>query len=151
MKILLLLFIFTYTFCYPEIYNITFSEEVKINSFSTSLKPLVCFGNNDFYLRLKFEDLNSVFYIKFKLKQKKTSNFKEVKSFGFTSYPSDEQLANDNSNPLENVLNGEFSHDLNYEYYTYAFLATKNFKYASISIYIKNPDCDYISIRAYSK
>ena len=70
MKKLLLLYIFTYTFCYAEIYNITFSEEVEINRFSTSLKPLICFGNNDFYLRLKFEDLNCVFYIKFKLKKK---------------------------------------------------------------------------------
>ena len=151
MKIFLLLYIFTYTFCSNEIYNITFSEGVEINKFSTSLKPLICFGNNDFYLRLKIEDLKKVFFIKFKLKQTNTIKFKQVKAFGFISDPSDEELSNDISNPLVNVLEGEFSHDTNYEYYTYGFLVTKNFKYSSISIYIKNNNCDYIGITAYSK
>ncbi len=50
-----------------------------------------------------------------------------------------------------NILEGEFSHDTNYEYYTYDFRVAKIFKYASISIYIKNNECNYIVITAYSK
>ena len=152
MKILLLLFIFTYSFCSTDIYNITFSEGVEINKFTASLKTIFCNRNNVFYLRFKIEDLNNAFYIKFKLKKSNNINFKEVKAFGFTSYPSDEELTNDISNPLVNVLKGQFSHDTNYEYYTYAFRAPENIEYASISINIdNNNDCEYIGITAYSK
>ena len=152
MKILLLLYIFTYTFCSTEIHNITFSEGVEINKFSSSLKTMFCNRNNELIFRLKIEDLNNVFYIRFKLKKSNNIKFKEVKAYGFTSYPSDEELTNDISNPLVNVLKGEFSHDTNYEYYTYAFRTTKNIEYASISLYIdNNQDCEYIGINAYSK
>ena len=152
MKIILLLYIFTYTFCSTEIYNITFSEGVEINKFPYSLKSLFCNRNTAFSFRLKIEDLNNEFYIKFKLKKTNNIIFKEVKAYGFTSYPSDEELTNDISNPLVNVLKSQFSHDTNYEYYTYAFRATKNIEYASISLYIKNnEDCEYIGISAYSK
>ena len=152
MKILLLLYIFTYTFCSTGIYNITFSEGVEINKFSASIKTLFCNRNNVLIFRLKIEDLNNLFYIKFKLKKTNNIKFKEVKAYGFASYPSDEELTNDISNPLVNVLKGEFSHDTNYEYYTYAFRATKNIEYASISLYIdNNEDCEYIGITAYSK
>ena len=159
MKIILLLYIFAYTFCSTEIYNITFSEGVEINQrikeknglYEITLKPISCDESNDFYLRLKFDDLNSAFFIKFKVDKTNNFNFKEVKAYGFTSYPSDEELTNDISKPLVNVLNGEFSHDTKYEYYTYGFLAQKDFKYASISIYIKNRNYDYIGITAYPK
>ena len=76
---------------------------------------------------------------------------KEVKAYGFKSYPSDEEIYDDVANPLVNVLKDEFSHDRKYEYYTYAFLMPKNFEYASISIYAKNADCEYIGINAYSE
>ena len=152
MKILLLLYIFTYTFCSSDIHNITFSEGVEINKFSSSLKPLFCNRNKELIFRLKIEDLNNVLYIRFKLKKSNNINFKEVKAYGFASYPSDEELTNDISNPLVNVLKGEFSHDSNYEYYTYAFSTTKNIEYASISLYLdNNKDCEYIGITAYSK
>ena len=46
----------------------------------------------------------------------------------------------------------QFSHDTNYEYYTYAFRAPENIEYTSISINIdNNNDCEYIGIIAYSK
>ena len=152
---LLLLYIFAYTFCSNEIYNITFSEGVEINNRNNgnryTPKPVFCDESNDFYLRLKIEDLNGAFFIKFKVDKTNNFDFKQVKAYGFTSYPSDKELTDDISNPLVNVLNGEFSHDTKYEYYTYGFLAQKDFKYASISIYIKNRDCDYIGITAYPK
>ena len=152
---LLLLYIFAYTFCTNEIYNITFSEGVEINNRNNgnrfTPKPAICGESNDFYLRLKIDDLNSAFFIKFKVDKTNNFDFKQVKAYGFTSYPSDKELTDDISNPLVNVLNGEFSHDTKYEYYTYGFLAQKDFKYASISIYIKNRDCDYIGITAYPK
>ena len=155
MKILLLLYIFIYTFCatQTEIYNITFSEGVEINKKDDRYftLPGICNENNDFYLRLKLEDLNSSFSIKFKLEKSNNFDFKEVKAFGFTSYPSDKELTDDKTNALVNVLKGEFSHDTKYEYYTYAFLAPKNFEYASISIYIKNRNCEYIGITVYSE
>ena len=155
MKIILLLYIFAYTFCSNEIYNITFSEGVEINNRNNgnryTPKPVFCDESNDFYLRLKIEDLNGAFFIKFKVDKTNNFDFKQVKAYGFTSYPSDKELTDDISNPLVNVLNGEFSHDTKYEYYTYGFLAQKDFKYASISIYIKNRDCDYIGITAYPK
>ena len=152
---LLLLYIFAYTFCSNEIYNITFSEGVEINNRNNgnryTPKPVFCDESNDFYLRLKIEDLNGAFFIKFKVDKTNNFDFKQVKAYGFTSYPSDKELTDDISNPLVNVLNGEFSHDTKYEYYTYGFLAQKNFKYASISIYIKNRNCDYIGISASSE
>ena len=155
MKIILLLCTFVFTFCSTEIYNITFSEGLEINNRNKGRqwtpKPVFCDESNDFYLRLKINDLNNAFFIKFKVDKTNNFNFKEVKAYGFTSYPSDKELTDDISYPLVNVLNGEFSHDTNYEYYTYGFLAQKNLKYASISIYIKNRDCEYIGITAYSK
>ena len=153
-KILLLLYIFTFCATQTEIYNITFSEGVEINKKDdryVTLKPAFSSENNDFYLRLKLEDLNNSFSIKFKLDKSNKLDFKEVKAFGFTSYPSDKELTDDKTNPLVNVLKGEFSHDTRYEYYTYAFLAPKNFEYASISIYIKNRNYDYIGITVYSE
>ena len=153
MKILLLLGILAYTFCATEIYNITFSEGVEINKDDGHLiiKPAFCSENNDFYLRLKLEDINNSFSIKFKLNKSNNFDFKEVKAFGFKSYPSDKELTDDKTNPLVNVLKGEFSHSPKYEYYTYAFQAPKNFEYASISIYIKNRNCEYIGITASSE
>ena len=154
MKILLFFCIFAYTLCKIEIYNITFTEDVEINKPDDryiTLKPLGCSENNDFYLRLKLEDLNNSFSIKFKLDKSNNFDFKEVKAFGFKSYPSDEELTDDKTNPFVNTLKGEFSHDTKYEYYTYAFLAPKNFEYASISIYIKNRNCEYIGISASSE
>ena len=60
MKILLLIYIFTYTFCINEIYNITYSQEVEINTFisgkSYIVKPSTCDAGREFYLRLKNED-----------------------------------------------------------------------------------------------
>ena len=159
MKIILLLYIFAYTFCSTEIYNITLPETVEINQriietkgiFEYLVKPKICNNSNDFYLRLKIDHLISSFSIEFRLEKKNNLKIKEVKAYGFTSYPSDKELTDDISYPLVNVLNGEFSHDTHYEYYTYGFLAQKNLKYASISIYIKNRDCEYIGITAYSK
>ena len=153
MKIILLLCTFVFTFCSTEIYNITFSEGLEINKDDGHLiiKPAFCSENNDFYLRLKLEDINNSFSIKFKLDKSNNFDFKQVKAFGFSSYPSDKELTDDISYPLVNVLNGEFSHDTHYEYYTYGFLAQKNLKYASISIYIKNRNCEYIGITASSE
>ena len=93
MKILLLLGILSYTFCATEIYNITFSEGVEINKDDGHLiiKPAFCSENNDFYLRLKLEDINNSFSIKFKLNKSNNFDFKEVKAFGFSSYPSDKE------------------------------------------------------------
>ena len=79
MKIILLLYIFTYTFCSTEIYNITFSEGVEINKFPYSLKSLFCNRNTAFSFRLKIEDLNNEFYIKFKLKKQIISFLKKLK------------------------------------------------------------------------
>ena len=76
MKILLLLFIFTYSFCSTDIYNITISKGVEINKFTASLKTIFCNRNNAFYLRFKIEDLNNAFYIKFKLKKSNNISFK---------------------------------------------------------------------------
>ena len=154
MRILLFFCIFAYIFCKTEIYNITFSEGVEINKRDErnfAPKPIFCTESNDFYLRLKLDDLNNSFSIKFKLDKSNNFDFKEVKAFGFKSYPSDEELTEDKTYPLVNTLKGEFSHDTKYEYYTYAFLAPKNFEYASISIYIKNRNCEYIGISASSE
>ena len=155
MKIILLLYIFAFTFCSTEIYNITFSEGLEINKryngSSWTPKPVSCGQSNDFYLRLKIDDLNNAFFIKFKVDKTNNFNFKEVKAYGFTSYPSDKELTDDISNPLDNVLNGEFWNANNYEYYTYEFLAHKDLKYASVSIHIENNNCDYIGIITNSK
>ena len=150
MKILLLIYIFAYTFCINEIYNITYSQEVEINNFDP-IKPLYCDAGREFYLRLKNEDFNNTICIKFKLEKSNNIILKEVKAYGFKSYPSNEEIYEDVSNPLVNVLKDEFSHDKKYEYYTYSFLMPKNFEYASISIYAKNADCEYIGINAYSE
>ena len=155
MKIILLLYIFSFIFCSTEIYNITFSEGLEINNRNNGRqwtpKPVFCDESNDFYLRLKINDLNNAFFIKFKVDKTNNFNFKEVKAYGFTSYPSDKELTDDISNPLDNVLNGEFWNANNYEYYTYEFLAHKDLKYASVSIHIENNNCDYIGIITNSK
>ena len=159
MKIILLLYIFAYTFCSTEIYNITLPETVEINQriietkgiFEYLVKPKICNNSNDFYLRLKIDHLISSFSIEFRLEKKNNLKIKEVKAYGFTSYPSDKELTDDISNPLDNVLNGEFWNANNYEYYTYEFLAHKDLKYASVSIHIENNNCDYIGIITNSK
>ena len=65
MKILLLIYIFTYTFCINEIYNITYSQEVEINTFisgkSYIVKPSTCDAGREFYLRLKMKILIILF------------------------------------------------------------------------------------------
>ena len=119
MKIILLIYIFAYTFCLNEINNITYCERLEINDFLSgnriTIKPLLCDDGKEFYLRLKIEDLSKVF-IQFNLEKSNNIIFKEVKAFEFTSYPSNEKIVNDASNPLVNVLNAEFSQDANYEY-----------------------------------
>ena len=112
--------------CY-NIYNITYSNEIEVFH---SINKIKAFPYTKSILRLKLDNLKNV-YAKLKIK-KGTLFFSQVEAFGYSTYPSDDMLVEDQSRPLVKVKDGELSHDINYDYYTYSFLTPKDLKYISI-------------------
>ena len=129
MKALFLFFILYFikiVFCY-NIYNITYSNEIEVFH---SINKIKVIPYTKSILRLKLDNLKNV-YAKLKIK-KGTLLFSQVEAFGYSTYPSDDMLVEDQSRPLIKVKDGELSHDINYDYYTYSFLTPKDLKYISI-------------------
>ena len=129
MKALFLFFILYFikiVFCY-NIYNITYSNEIEVFH---SINKIKVIPYTKSILRLKLDNLKNV-YAKLKIK-KGTLLFSQVEAFGYSTYPSDDMLVEDQSRPLVKVKDGELSHDINYDYYTYLFLTPKDLKYISI-------------------
>ena len=129
MEVSFLFFIFYFIkniSCY-NIYNITYSNEIEVLH---SINRIKAFPYTKSILRLKLDNLKNV-YAKLKIK-KGTLLFSQVEAYGYSSYPSDDMLVEDQSRPLVKFKDGEFSHDINFDYYTYSFLTPKDLKYISI-------------------
>ena len=124
--IFFILYFIKFVSCY-NIYNITYSKEIEVFH---SINKIKAFPYTKSILRLKLDSFKNV-YAKLKIK-KGTLLFSQVEAFGYSEYPSDDILVEDKTRPLVKIKDGEFSHDINYDYYTYSFLTSKDLKYASI-------------------
>ena len=124
--IFFILYFIKFISCY-NIYNITYSNEIEV--FHT-INRIKVYPYTKSILRLKLDNFKNV-YAKLKIK-KGAIVFNTAEAFGYTYYPSDDMLVNDQSRPLVKIKDGERSHDDNYDYYTYSFLTQKDLKYVSI-------------------